>query len=306
MCTSVGLHLDKFYFGRNLDLEYDFGDGVAFMPRSYPIKLRCGEVISRHFAIFGMGIIKDNFPLFADACNERGVCIAGLNFNGSAHYSKFTAGEKINLASFELIPYLLAKHGTAKAARDEFLKINLVDVPFNDNIPNTPLHFHLADKDNSYTLEFTSEGAMAYENPYNVLTNNPIFPFHDENAKLYMHLSTKQPTDTENFTGGVGAIGLPGDYTSPSRFVKAAWLAKAQNGHTELSVPDVFSTLMSVAPPRAAVITASEEAHFTRYTACIDTENLEYYYRTYDSLNTKKASVRDELFDTDTVILLNW
>ena len=147
---------------------------------------------------------------------------------------------------------------------------------------------------------------MAYENPYNVLTNNPIFPFHDENAKLYMHLSTKQPTDTENFTGGVGAIGLPGDYTSPSRFVKAAWLAKAQNGHTELSVPDVFSTLMSVAPPRAAVITASEEAHFTRYTACIDTENLEYYYRTYDSLNTKKASVRDELFDTDTVILLNW
>ena len=115
MCTSVALHLDKFYFGRNLDLEYDFGDGVVFMPRSYPLKLRTGEVIARHFAVFGMGIIKGGYPLFAEGANEMGVCMAGLNFCGNAHYTKFKVTGKQNLAPFELIPYLLAKYQTALA-----------------------------------------------------------------------------------------------------------------------------------------------------------------------------------------------
>ena len=305
MCTSVAIHFDRFYFGRNLDLEYDFGDGVIFMPRNYKIKLKCGDIIPRHFAVFGMGIVRGDFPFFADACNERGVCIAGLNFNGNAHYSEFTVNERINLAPFELIPYILAKCDTANAAKEEIEKVNLVDVPFDENMPNTPLHFHLADKDNSYTLEFTRSGVFAYENPYGVLTNNPPFPFHLDNAKLYMHLSNNQPLDDEHYTGGVGAVGLPGDYTSPSRFVRAAWLRSIQNGQGELSTPDVFSLLYSVAPPRCAVITASGKEHFTRYTAVIDTKKQQYYYRTYDSLEIKKVSIKDELFETDTVMLLD-
>ena len=305
MCTSVALHLDKFYFGRNLDLEYDFGDGVVFMPRNYPLKLREGKMIARHFAAFGMGIIKDGFPLFAEGANESGVCIAGLNFKGNAHYTKFKLNGRLNLTPFELIPYLLAKCPTARYAKEQLLNINLVDVPFNDDIPNTPLHFHLADKNDSYVIEFTKEGACVYDNPYGTLSNNPPFPFHVHNAELYMHLSSEQPIGKEHFTGGVGAIGLPGDYTSPSRFVKAAWLVKMQDKKKDLSLTDVFSTLFAVAPPRCAVTEHDGNDHFTRYTAVIDTESLVYYYKNHTSLDTASVMVDSELFDTDRVILLH-
>lgn len=305
MCTSVALHLDKFYFGRNLDLEYDFGDGVVFMPRSYPLRLREGRTVARHFAVFGMGIIKDGFPLFAEGGNEAGVCIAGLNFRGNAHYTNFKVEGRLNLAPFELIPYLLSTCPTAKDAKEQFLKINLVDVPFDDSIQNTHLHFHLADKESAYALEFTKDGAFAYDDAYGTLTNNPPFPFHDHNAKMYMHLSTAQPKTEGLFTGGVGAIGLPGDYSSPSRFIKAAWLVKMQDGCTELSYHDLFSTLNAVAPPRRAVITEDNREHFTRYTCCIDTEDLIYYCKRYSSADTQKVKIKRELFDTDRVVLLN-
>ena len=273
------------------------------MPRNYRLKLRCSEIISRHFAVFGMGSIKGDYPLFADACNERGVCIAGLNFSGNAQYSSLTANGKVNLAPFELIPYLLARCATAKDAMEEFLKINMVDVPFDDATSNTPLHFHLADKYNSYVLEFTESGGAAYENPYGVLTNNPPFPYHLENAKLYMHLSNKLQKK-ELFCCGVGAIGLPGDYTSPSRFVKAAWLVGVQNGNRTLSLSDVFDTLRSVAPPRQAVINDGGKEHFTRYTAVIDAEKLEYHYLKNGTAAFVCAKADTHFFDTDTVIML--
>lgn len=305
MCTSVAMQFDKFYFGRNLDLEYDFGDGVVFMPRGYKINLRCSEQVNRHLAVFGMGIIMDGFPLFAEGANERGVCIASLNFKGNAHYTNSKTQGKINLAPFELIPYLLARCQTAEEAKEIFLKTNLMDIPFSDGMPNTPLHFHLADKCGSYTLEFTHNGARVYENPYGVLTNNPPFPYHAENAKMYMHLSNTQPKTERLFTCGVGAVGLPGDYTSPSRFVKAAWLARLQNGRHELSVFDVFSTLLSVAPPRCAVITPDGKEHFTRYTCCIDTDDMIYYYQKHGTLDIHNVSFDNELFDTDKVIAFN-
>ena len=305
MCTSIALHLDRFYFGRNLDLEYDFGDGVVLMPRSYPLKLREGRIVARHFAAFGMGIIKDGFPLLAEGANEAGVCIAGLNFRGNARYTSFKAEGRLNLAPFELIPFLLAKCPTAEDAMEQFSKINLVDVHFDDRTPNTPLHFHLADRERSYALEFTKEGAFAYEDPYGVLTNNPPFSYHRQNAEMYMHLSNLQPKEEGLFTGGVGGIGLPGDYTSPSRFIKAAWLVKMQDGCKDLSYCDVLSTLNAVAPPRRAVITEDGKEHYTRYSCCIDTEELVYYCKRHTSADTVKIKIRRELFDTDRVILLD-
>ena len=108
--------------------------------------------------------------------------------------------------------------------------INLCNIPFSKQFPLSPLHWLIADRNGSIVVESMQSGLHIHENPVGVLTNNPPFDWHMMNLNNYMHLSTAAPENRfsdqitlKPYSLGMGGIGLPGDLSSPSRFVRAAF-----------------------------------------------------------------------------------
>ena len=230
MCTAATYKTKDFYMGRTLDYEFSYGEEITITPRNYPFKFRYTGEDSSHYAIIGMAHVTDDYPLYYDAVNEKGLGMAGLNFVGNAVYGDPVDGSK-NVAQFEFIPWILSKCGNLDEARKALSTLNLVGTPYSDNFPAAKLHWIIADKSGAITVESVAEGLKIYDNPVGVLTNNPPFDRQMFMLNNYMHLSPKQPENMfpenvglETYSRGMGALGLPGDLSSASRFVRTAFV----------------------------------------------------------------------------------
>ena len=127
MCTAVTYNTKNSYFGRNLDLEYSYKETVTITPRNYEFKFREVEDINSHFAIIGMAYVANNYPLYYDAINEKGLGMAGLNFPENADYKEIE-DNKNNIAPFEFIPYILSQCSNIDEAKKLLEKINIVKI----------------------------------------------------------------------------------------------------------------------------------------------------------------------------------
>ncbi len=289
MCTAISYQGTRHFFGRNLDLNISYCEEVTVTPRQFPLTFRQLSALPRHLAMVGMATVSDGYPLYYEATNEAGLSMAGLNFPGNAVYFPIAQG-KDNVAPFELIPWILGQCKTVAEARGYLERLNIADIPFSAQFPASPLHWILADREQAITVESAKDGLHIYANPYGVLTNNPPFPYHTENIGQYLHLTSAAP---ENRFGpglqlcpssmGVGAMGLPGDWSSPSRFVRAAftkWNAQAVSGAADLA--QCFHILGSVAFPAGSVM-AETGLERTIYSCICDTNDGIYYYTTYSN-----------------------
>ena len=288
MCTAATYCNGDFYFGRNLDYEFSYGEHVTIMPRNYPIRLHSGA-LDRHHAMIGMAHIQDDYPLYYDAVNEKGLCIAGLNFVGNAHYFKPVQGFD-NVAQFEFIPWILSRCATVREARGLLSRINLTDEAYSPQLPPAQLHWIIADRDEAITVESMSGGLKIYDNPVGVLTNNPPFDRQMLALSNYMSLSPKQPENRwgiplETYSRGMGALGLPGDLSSQSRFVRVAYTKmNSKSGDSEEeSVSQFFHILGSVDQQRGCCEVADGKYEITIYTSCCNASRGIYYYTTYDN-----------------------
>ena len=302
MCTAICYRSNDSYFGRNLDLNCVYGEKVVIAPRNYEIKLRCEKPIKSHFAMIGMACVVDGFPLYYEATNEKGLCMAGLNFPENAVYHPFTEG-KDNVTPFELIPWILSQCACVGEAKALLEKINLIHISFSEHIPLSPLHWMISDKKCSIVAEPLKEGLKIFDDPFEILTNNPPFEYHYTNASNYMGLSTGHITSQfeeripmKNYSLGMGALGLPGDYSSASRFIRALFVKEnSVSEHNEKSnVNQFFHILNSVAMPKGCV-QFSDGFEYTRYSSCYNVDRGIYYYTTYENLEI--TSIR--LYDAD-------
>ena len=298
MCTAICYRSDFSYFGRNLDLHCGYGERVVITPRNFEIKMRCEMPLKSHYAMIGMACVADGFPLYYEATNEKGLSIAGLNFPENAAYCHFAEG-KNNVAPFELIPWVLAQCACADEAKSLLDKINLVNIDFSKQLPLSPLHWIISDKKCSIVAEPLKDGLKIYENPFEVLTNNPPFEYHYTNASQYMGLSIgqaitrfKKRIPMKNYSLGMGALGLPGDYSSMSRFIRALFVKEnSVSEHNEkANVNQFFHILNSVAMPKGCV-QAAEGFEYTRYSSCCNVERGIYYYTTYDNIAIRKINM---------------
>ncbi len=296
MCTSIAMNAEKFCFGRNMDIDYPFGEEVVITPRNYPLRFKKAEMPEKHYSIIGMARTEENFPLYAEGANENGLCAAALKFQDNAVYSETEISGKSSIAPYELIPWVLGKCRNICEAKKLLSETNIIAMQFNENLPLSPLHWHIADKSGSLAVESTAEGLKIYDNPFGVLTNNPPFPFHSENIAQYINLSADFPEnkgDIKPFGLGFGAIGLPGDFSPASRFIRAAFLLK--NSVTENdAATQLFHILDSAAIPRGAVITPDKKYHFTTYSCCYDADERAYSFKTYTSSAIKTVRADDE------------
>ncbi len=291
MCTAATYKTKNFYFGRTLDYEISYGDQVVITPRNYIFDLRNGTQMKSHYAMIGMACVMQNYPLYYDAVNEKGLGIAGLNFVGNAHYNK-PMEDKDNITQFELIPWLLGKCATVKEVRKLLEHINLIDTPFLENLPVAQLHWIIADKNECITMESMEDGLKIYENPVGILTNNPPFNYQMFNLNNYMHLSVENRSNTfskdltlNQYSRGMGAMGLPGDLSSPSRFVRAAFVKmnSLSGDSEEESVNQFFHILGSVDQQRGCCKLGENQYEITLYTSCCNADKGIYYYNTYDN-----------------------
>ena len=288
MCTAITANMGNFYFGRTLDYDVDFGEAVTVTPRNFPLTFRHRNPFNHHYAIIGMARVDGNYPLYFDAVNEKGLAMAGLNFEGYAHYQKPHTNRE-NIASFELIPWILGQCASIGEARNCLQNLNLTDTAFSNQLPPSQLHWLIAEKDASVVVEATKKGLFIYDNPVGVLTNNPEFDDQLFHLNDYMALSSENPENTfskkidlKPYSRGMGALGLPGDLSSQSRFVRAAF-TKLNSRCEGSPVSQFFHILGTVEQVNGCCRVGGGRYEKTLYTACCDADRGIYYYTTYDN-----------------------
>ena len=309
MCTSLalpspdGTHL----FGRTLDLDTHFGEAVALTPRRYTFSFTDCYPLTDHYALLGMATVMDSpaargYPLYAEAMNEKGLCMAGLRFAESAVYADAPRAGLLNLAPWELIPYLLGTCATVAEAREALEGISVVDKPFSDTVGTAPLHWHMVDADPAHgglVIEVTAEGMKVYDAEAGVLANEPPYP-----AQLAAM--------------NTAADDLPAGYGSPARFIRAAilrrwWLERgstpaAVDGTTQTAdyaVAQLFSLLGAVSPTAGAVMTENGCCHRTLYACCMDTAAGTYSYKTESHPSVRTVAFHGLDLNGDKVVVLS-
>ena len=309
MCTAATYQTKGFYMGRTLDYEFSYGDEITVTPRHYEFQFRHMGSVSSHYAMIGMAHVAGDYPLYYDAMNEKGLGMAGLNFVGNADFQEVD-DTRDNVAQFEFIPWILCQCATLEEAKKLLSRMNLVGTPFSPQLPTAQLHWLIADKTGSLTVECMTDGLHIYDNPVGVLTNNPPFDKQLFHLNDFMHLSPKQPENTfssdlnlQAYSRGMGALGLPGDLSSASRFVRVAFTkSNSRSGDSENeSVSQFFHILGSVDQQRGCCEVADGKYEITLYTSCCSADTGIYYYTTYENHQISGVDMYRENLDGDTL-----
>ncbi|MDO5819290.1 MAG: choloylglycine hydrolase [Methanobrevibacter sp.] len=312
MCTASEYLTENHYFGRNFDYEISYNERVCITPRNYEFKFRKIDDMKSHYAIIGIAAGIDEYPLYYDACNEKGVAIAGLNFAGNAVYREFEE-DMVNVTPFEFIPYLLSQADSVDDVRKLLENLNMVNINFSESLPLSPLHWMISDENSSIIVEPLEDGLKIYDNPVGVLTNNPTFDMQLFNLNNYRNLSVKTPENTfakdlelDEYSRGMGGIGLPGDLSSASRFVKVAFTKENSfSGSSEgESVSQFFHILGSVEQQKGLTFIDDPDLYeYTIYSSCYNTNKGILYYKTYDNHQITAVDLNKENLDGDSLII---
>ena len=310
MCTAATYCTKDHYFGRTLDVDFHCDQCIAVTPRRFPFHFRRVAPLDRHYAMIGMAHVAEGCPLFYDAVNEKGLGMAGLNFVGNAAYHE-PALDKDNVASFEFIPWVLGRCASVGEARALLGRLNLTTEQFSDALPNAQLHWIIADRDGAVVVESMADGLHVHDNPAGVLANNPPFEEQMFNLNNYMGLSPSQPKNTfsdklnlVHYSRGMGGLGLPGDLSSQSRFVRAAFVRlNSRSGDSEEeSVSQFFHILGSVDQQRGCCEVGEGKFEITIYTCCCNADKGVFYYTTYDNHQITAVDMRLEDLDAGALI----
>ncbi|MDM0737951.1 choloylglycine hydrolase [Clostridium perfringens] len=310
MCTGLaletkdGLHL----FGRNMDIEYSFNQSIIFIPRNFKCVNKSNKKeLTTKYAVLGMGTIFDDYPTFADGMNEKGLGCAGLNFPVYVSYSKEDIEGKTNIPVYNFLLWVLANFSSVEEVKEALKNANIVDIPISENIPNTTLHWMISDiTGKSIVVEQTKEKLNVFDNNIGVLTNSPTFDWHVANLNQYVGLRYNQVPEfklgDQSLTAlgqGTGLVGLPGDFTPASRFIKVAFLRDAmiKNDKDSIDLIEFFHILNNVAMVRGSTRTVEEKSDLTQYTSCMCLEKGIYYYNTYENNQINAIDMNKENLD---------
>ena len=310
MCTGLaletkdGLHL----FGRNMDIEYSFNQSIIFIPRNFKCVNKSNKKeLTTKYAVLGMGTIFDDYPTFADGMNEKGLGCAGLNFPVYVSYSKEDIEGKTNIPVYNFLLWVLANFSSVEEVKEALKNANIVDIPISENIPNTTLHWMISDiTGKSIVVEQTKEKLNVFDNNIGVLTNSPTFDWHVANLNQYVGLRYNQVPEfklgDQSLTAlgqGTGLVGLPGDFTPASRFIRVAFLRDAmiKNDKDSIDLIEFFHILNNVAMVRGSTRTVEEKSDLTQYTSCMCLEKGIYYYNTYENNQINAIDMNKENLD---------
>lgn len=306
MCTALSIKSKEGnnFFGRNMDLEYNFNQSVIVIPRNYKYENKVtGKMVGGKYAIIGMGSVIDDHAAMADGMNEKGLACAGLNFAGYAYYEENKVEGKENIAPYDFILWVLFNHETVDEVKEAINNIELVNVPLNEKYPVPTLHWMVVDKSGkSIVIEKTKSKFSIYDNTVGVLTNNPTFDWQLTNLNEYIGLTEEHPKETKwcdqeikALGVGAGTRGIPGDFASVSRFVRIAFIKSRMPEVDNISaIPQFLHMLDYVAMVKGGAMTPEGKEDFTLYSSCMNQEKGIYYYKTYSNNRINAIDINKE------------
>ncbi len=310
MCTGLTLKTKDGYhlFGRSMDLEYAFNQAPHLVPRNFTYTNVVDNTTHKtKYAIIGMATSINNHPLFAEAFNEKGLGCAGLNFPGYAHYEEEVKEEKVNLGVYDVILYILSNFEKVEQVKEAIKNVNIVNKEFQRGLQVPTLHWIVSDKyGNCIVIEKTKDEFKIFDNEIGVLTNSPTFDYHITNLRQYIGLQNINPSEVKwsdlelkPLGQGVGMVGVPGDFSPPSRFVRTSFLKSNINlKFDEMdSIKEFFHILANVSMVSGSVVTPEGKNDITQYISCMNQDKGIYYYKTYNNNRINAVDMHKEDLD---------
>lgn len=319
-CTEVQIKaLDgSCIHGRTVEFASPLDLSIIAIPRNYPMSgtTPLGKGLSYVSKYGCIGTIALNHPAILDGMNEKGLSVGAFYFPGYAEYTEVTTlNQNKALSPIEFTNWILTQFATIDEVKLA-LKNVIIGNTRVDGWGNTPPPFHyivIDSKGKCLVIEPLSEGLVTYDNPLGVFTNSPTFDWHVTNLRNYINLTAIAPNSlTLNkipitpLGQGSGLLGLPGDFTPPSRFVRAAFFsAFGETPKTAFDgVLELFHILNQFDIPRGAVKSMQGkvvESDYTMLTTVRDPTNLKYFYRTYEDNTTKMLDLSQIDFTVTTI-----
>ncbi len=315
MCTSVRFtnSSGNLYFGRNLDWEFGYGEKPLITPSGWTYSWKHVNCPDEKRPVIGMGIVIDDTPLYFDCMNSEGLAIAGLFFSGFAQYETAPVFGKLNLNSYEFLLWVTRNFSSVEQLKPALSDVAIIGEEIGGFDPS-PLHWIISDSNQCIVVEYMADGIHVHDNPVDVLANQPTFDWQLENLRSYYMVSPEVPPaqmwgkkNLEAYGSGGGMRGLPGDYYSTSRFVRAAYLnARYPVQKDEWSnVVRLFRTLEGVSMIEGASIMKTGNFEKTVYTSGYSSETQSVFHSTYENPSINSWSLKDYDANGTSLLLLD-
>lgn len=319
MCTAVSMIAEnrEVVMGRTMDFTVLLDAEIHAFPAGYGYNgISSDTPLIFEYGLIGAARNIMGRIIFADAVNEKGLAGGSLYFPGYAYFEDVPSTEEgvTNLAAIEFMQYCL---GTC-ADTDEVKKAisNLVLVGVMDPLTKSvaPLHWIFTDRNGKcIVVEKMEDGFHVHDNKMGVLANSPNFEWHLTNLRNYLNLDIEQIPEVQwgqmelrPFGQGGGSLGLPGDYTPPARFVKAAfqktYITKPRDGDEAILAG--YHVLDGVAVPHGIVYNVNHASDYTQYIAMMNLSTSTYYYTTYSNREIKKIKYSEISFEDNSSKLI--
>lgn len=298
---------------RTMEFGFDIKSNIAAVPAGTNIDtlvLNPDETGFRYEAKYGfLGANALDKPIVIDGMNTEGLYFGAFYFSGAAVFEELTETNRDHaVSSEELGNWILGQFATVKEVREALPTITIVGTVIEDIGGVAPLHYTVVDAlGDAIVIEYTKDGLTIHDNTVNVITNNPPYDWHLTNLRGYIGLNSQNNTKITvgqqtlvPFGQGTGMAGLPGDFTSPSRFVRAVAFANTALPAVDSNdaIFEAFHILNAFDIPKGSIREGEgKEFHtdYTIWTSAADTKNVRYYYKTYLTQAVESIDVRAAL-----------
>lgn len=300
-CSSITFVTkdNKHLIGRTYDEFGGSENQVLFLPKDYTVFLQNGDTegIPAKYSVLGMGVINTfrfigiHTPILTDAMNTNGLMCTVLYYPHFAQYDT-NSGAKYQVNPVFFPYFLLAECATVEEVVELLKDVNLTTEKIVEG-EDMPLHFMITDKTGeSVVIEPDAGGITVHRNSMGVLTNSPNYEWHKTNLRNYINITDtpKNPQiingyEIEELGEGTGGLGIPGDYTPVSRFVRVAFYKhySPQPENEIQAVTQMFHVFSAVDIPEGAVKVNDTLSEYTLYMSAMCAESLTYYYSSYEN-----------------------
>ncbi len=255
-----------------------------------------------------VGLAVEQKEFMVEGLNEKGLSAGLFYFPNYGEYQPYDAAHKERcLADFQLVSYVLGECSSVDEVKKALEKVRVIGI---DPRAST-VHWRFTEASGrQIVLEIVNQEMHFYDNPLGVLTNSPGIEWHWTNLNNYVNLQPGTlpehnfgPVEGKSFGHGSGLLGLPGDFTPPSRFVRATifQLTAAQQPSAEESVFQVFHILNNFDIPAGTEFpwgkSPADVPSATQFTVASDTHNCMIYYRTMYNSNIRCIDLKAIDFD---------
>lgn len=307
MCTGIRLKAknNDIIYARTLEFGNVLPSTLLYIPNGITIKSAINKESNFQSRYKCIGINAFKSTTLIDGINEAGLAGGIFYFPNYASFQTID-NNKQNVAPSDLLTFILTNCKNISEVKNTLQNINVPEVPLPQyGYPQTPpMHYVFHDKDSCLVIEYVDKTLNIYENSIGTVTNAPTFSWHLTNLANYINLSAINHSDIKigkniikPLGQGSGLLGLPGDFTSPSRFIRATFFSQhaipTENSSTETA--NAFHILNNFDIPFGSVVQQNNNQNyyeFTQWTSCSDLNNQRYSFHTYLDRNIKTIDLR--------------